>query len=566
MKTILFLVAILPLAVFGNKICLNEGTGNEGTGNVCYLGGDKRTGMDKEFTAWQNIRYAKPPTGDLRFKDPEMFEPQDGDFDVSEDAIIECPQISFVGDRGPIGTEDCLSLNIYKPKNSESAKLPVMVYIFGGNFFFGSNRIDEYGPDYFMDQENVILVTINYRLGPLGFMTIKSEGITGNQGLKDQTLALKWIKENINSFGGDPDTVTIFGASSGAMSASCLLISPKTKGLFSRAILQSGTAIDPAWRPIHEDQAEEYSQKLAEHWECPSDITRLQCFQNKDQENFVEATWFMQGNLWMPSYSSKESSSNSDNFLVEKPLDTLDSANFNDDGHITDVIIGTTKDEGLMYFLDDNLKDFNLAEDYPTSAARLLFDLPYTSDVTSTQKEAAERVIEYYIDTIDNYNVEHLPKIVEMMTDARSLFGSFKTALKLTTRGINVYQYILNHEGKNSWSKIDHGIEPKGVIHGDELFYLFKWQRFDVTLNADDKKVRDVMVREWTNFAESGNPNGEGKQQPWKEVKEDNVYQDIMRHWGINTGETQQMKVNKKMNKRMAFWKNLMRNYSYDLE
>ena len=113
-----------------------------------------------------------------------MFEPQDGDFDVSKDAIIECPQISFAGNSGQtlanIGTEDCLSLNIYKPKNSESAKLPVMVYIFGGNFCFGSNRIDEYGPDYFMDQENVILVTINYRLGPLGFMTIKSEGITGN--------------------------------------------------------------------------------------------------------------------------------------------------------------------------------------------------------------------------------------------------------------------------------------------------------------------------------------------------------------------------------------------------
>lgn len=132
------------------------------------------------------------------------------------------------------------------PKDDESAeqpKLPVMVWLHGGGFSFGSGNSFLYGPDYLV-AEDIVLVTLNYRLGPLGFLTAGPDA-PGNQGLKDQVLALKWVRDNIAAFGGDPNQVTIFGESAGASSVQLLLLSSQAKGLFHRAISQSGSALNP---------------------------------------------------------------------------------------------------------------------------------------------------------------------------------------------------------------------------------------------------------------------------------------------------------------------------------
>lgn len=143
-------------------------------------------------------------------------------------------------------SEDCLHLSVYTPvkPGSSDEKLPVMFYIYGGGFIMGSNNFLEYGPHYFMPY-NVVIVAINYRVGPFGFLSTGDSVVPGNNGLKDQNMALKWVQKNIKYFGGDPKMVTIFGQSAGAASVTYQMMSRKSDGLFRGAIAQSGSALCP---------------------------------------------------------------------------------------------------------------------------------------------------------------------------------------------------------------------------------------------------------------------------------------------------------------------------------
>lgn len=152
-----------------------------------------------------------------------------------------CYQTDNIFNFSTSGSEDCLYLNVYTPSILPLILLPVMIFIHGGSFKSGSGNEEIYGPDFLVKNE-VILVTINYRLGVFGFLSLQSKNIPGNAGMKDQVAALKWVKSNIENFGGDPNNITIFGESAGAASVSFHLISPLTKGLFKRAIIQSGSA------------------------------------------------------------------------------------------------------------------------------------------------------------------------------------------------------------------------------------------------------------------------------------------------------------------------------------
>ena len=161
-------------------------------------------------------------------------------------------------------------LNIYVPEvefSSRKRKLPVMVWIHGGALLIGSNNYNENGPKHFMKKE-IVMVTVNYRLGPLGFLSMGTDSVPGNVGLRDQNMALKWVKKNIAAFGGDPNSVTLFGESAGSLSVALHLISPMSEGLFHRIILQSGTALAPAWGPINSQHALYYKDLFLEKMEC----------------------------------------------------------------------------------------------------------------------------------------------------------------------------------------------------------------------------------------------------------------------------------------------------------
>ena len=199
--------------------------------------------------AFLGIPYAKAPVGDLRWRAPQPVEPWQGVRDASEYGN-DCAQVPFPSDAAPLGTEpaeDCLFMNVWRPAGAASdAGLPVLVWIHGGGFIIGAASQELYHGHNLAKQGDVVVVSINYRLGVLGYANLASvlndDRFSVNNGLQDQVAALKWVQENIADFGGDPDNVTIFGESAGGMSVGTLLGTPSAKDLFHKAIVQSGSA------------------------------------------------------------------------------------------------------------------------------------------------------------------------------------------------------------------------------------------------------------------------------------------------------------------------------------
>jgi len=191
---------------------------------------------------WKGIPYAKPPTGKLRFRPPQPPEPWSG----VRDALQFGPaamQLDLPQAERKIKSEDCLYLNIWSPA-ADGGLRPVLVWLHGGAFVMGSGSEGLYDGTSFAAQGDVVVVTLNYRLGAFGYLYLGEAGgeeyaASGNCGLLDQIAALQWVRDNIECFGGDPNRVTVFGQSAGAISVGHLLASPKAKGLFHRAILQS---------------------------------------------------------------------------------------------------------------------------------------------------------------------------------------------------------------------------------------------------------------------------------------------------------------------------------------
>ncbi|KAB7505793.1 Venom carboxylesterase-6 [Armadillidium nasatum] len=236
-----------------------------------------------EFFSYLSIPYAKPPEGDLRFKDPVPLESWDGVLNGTK-MPVSCLQTSFYPlnyDDGITscvsGREDCLYLNVFtSAPNEPDRKLPVMVYIHGGGFVGGKA---DFQP-YVLMNHQMVLVVIQYRLGIFGFLSMEDSVMPGNMGLKDQQLALKWVKENIEVFGGDSNMITIFGQSAGSASVHYQILSEGSKGLFNRAILQSGMSLCP-WASNHNHRV--FAIEAGREFNCSIDFGTkdyLECMQN----------------------------------------------------------------------------------------------------------------------------------------------------------------------------------------------------------------------------------------------------------------------------------------------
>ena len=229
---------------------------------------------------FRGIPYAAPPVGELRFRRPQEHEPWDGVLGCKEFGC-SCPQADLSGldlygkefydVPMPAHSEDCLYLNVWTPESAGPGdKLPVMFWIHGGAFMHGTGSEKEFdGED--MARRGVILVTINYRVNAFGFFAHpelekeNEEQVSGNYGILDQIAALKWVRENIAAFGGDPENITIFGQSAGCMSVQTIISSNLSKGMFKRAILQSGGGLHALHETPSREQAQESGKKLMEH-------------------------------------------------------------------------------------------------------------------------------------------------------------------------------------------------------------------------------------------------------------------------------------------------------------
>merc|ERR1712227_483968 len=220
--------------------------------------------MGQYYYAFKGVPYAKSPTKDLRFQPPQPVDSWTDVKDATEDGNL-CPQFD-ISTNAPMGDEDCLNLNVYSPK-LDSKKRAVMVYFHGGAFIMGGGASFFFGPGYLLEQ-NVVLVTFNYRLGPLGFLSTDDKAAAGNQGLLDQIMVLKWVKANIEKFGGDPDKVTIMGEDAGAASVTLMAMSPMAQGLFHGAIALSGNALCDQYL---QNEPQEASRELATKLECSTE-------------------------------------------------------------------------------------------------------------------------------------------------------------------------------------------------------------------------------------------------------------------------------------------------------
>jgi len=317
--------------------------------NVCTAPVDTAQGAisgvaddDYEACSYRGIPFARPPLGDLRFKRPEPPSPHEGVYRAVDfgPACIQKPDITM-GGKAERYCEDCLYLNVWRPKRP--GRFPVMVWFYGGGFMGGAGSFDIYDGAHLAVRENVVVVTINYRLGPLGYLALpelKAEdprNSTGNYGIMDQVRSLQWVQKNISAFGGDPDNVTVFGQSAGAMSICTLLVSPEARGLFHKAMMMSG----PCRLFTSYEKGVEKSRAYAAELGCTGEGEELiDCLRDRPARDFNRKPpndLFNAGTAWSPTVDGS--------FLPEMPLDMIEEGNYRK----VPVIISTTRDELRNY-------------------------------------------------------------------------------------------------------------------------------------------------------------------------------------------------------------------------
>ncbi|XP_023312098.1 esterase FE4-like [Anoplophora glabripennis] len=259
-----------------------------------------KTVDDRKYAAFEGIPYAEPPLEDLRFEEPEPIPAWSEIWEANTLHTCSQPQFSVTDISGQykvIGEEDCLYLNVYTPEDfaKNPKALDVIVSIHGGAFIIGSGST---GFNTSLE-EDTVFVTLNYRLGILGFLSTEDDVIPGNNGMKDQVLALKWVRDNIASFGGNPHSVTIVGASAGGASVHLHYFSPLSKGLFIRGMSQSGTALAP-W--VTKKNALQRARKLAVLVGCPdSPLEELKkCLKQRPAEDLLNQLKYFFGFNLMP--------------------------------------------------------------------------------------------------------------------------------------------------------------------------------------------------------------------------------------------------------------------------
>ncbi|XP_071518499.1 carboxylic ester hydrolase-like isoform X2 [Panulirus ornatus] len=457
------------------------------------------------FYSYHSIPYAQPPVGELRFKDPVMVESWEGVKDGSKMPPV-CPQYSITAiitgkDDGVEGDEDCLFLNIFTPRiKPKNPLLPVMVFIHGGGYISGSTA--EYPPHVLLN-EDIILVTIQYRLGVLGFLSTEDKVAPGNLGLKDQTLALTWVQNNIFKFGGDPLQVTLFGESAGASSVHFQILSHRSLGLFSRVILQSGTALCP-WSlgAAHAVVAD----AIGNVFNCSSEggseelITCLQAVNAKDLVPVLRHfnVWYQAPTLMGPRLD--------EDYLFAEPEFLMREARHK----MLDLISGITEHEGAFLsaptYANEALRSalkYNFVQNAPIA-------LEFAAGDVSPLNQSV-LIFDHYLKGL-NLDAQHADNVTEMFTDRY-----FRVCHDLTTtlHAKNVkradkktYRYELRHRGQHSLTdlfSLDMG--KHWVSHADDLFYLFSggplWKPLE---RQEDLELRDVITKLWANFAATGNP------------------------------------------------------------
>ncbi|XP_049778169.1 cholinesterase-like [Schistocerca cancellata] len=453
------------------------------------------------YTAFLGIPYATPPLGRLRFQAPQPAGNWEGVRNATQYGS-DCIQPDGSG------SEDCLYLNVYVPGvPEEGAQLPVMFWVYGGGFRGGSGSDEEYGPDFLVSY-GVILVTINYRLGQLGFLSTGDAVAPGNAGLKDQRLALTWVQRNIASFGGDPQQITIFGHSAGGMSISLHFVSPMSAGLFSRAIIQSGNFITVRPRTIEEARTHTLRLGAALGYTTNDSQQLLDFLQSVNSTDLLVDDSLIQTDeekkhiisvLWAPNIEPDMEGA----FLSDSPIQMLIDGRFSK----VPVMTGTTSAESGSGVLENSELIANLNEDFAGVVGPSLH-LP----TVEQQTEAAYELKGFYFGN-NNISADNPDPLVYFNEDISFCDPNDAFIRKVVeVSNLTVYYYVVDYRGDIMLTN------PYGVSHGGELALLFMRKDKDYNLDpeSEEDKVRRNTLRVWTNFAKYGNPTPEADPVVWE--------------------------------------------------
>ncbi|XP_039751707.1 para-nitrobenzyl esterase-like [Pararge aegeria] len=465
-----------------------------------------------KYVAFKGIPYAKPPLGILRFKAPEPPESWQGIRDASKHGPV-CPQYNERLQRFETGDEDCLYLNVYTKTLSPSRPLPVMVWIHGGAFYTGSGNSDYYGPEFFMRHE-MILVTFNYRLEVLGFLCLDNEEVPGNAGLKDQVAALKWIKNNIAAFGGDPENITIFGCSAGAASTSYHLISKMSQGLFNKAICQSGVCLNEWSYSLNGiDRAFQLGKMLGNDTKDRNEL--LQFLRTVPVQSLVNIKLPAQDHGIKDIVDSiifapviENSNLGVQNFITDEPPVLVKQ------GRISKVpiILGYTSAEGI-----------EIGRSFPGTLNFLLkpgvvVPRELKFKLNKEKLEDADRKIrEFYFKGID-LNKNMLQEVIALETDRLFAYNILRFGRYHDHyTGMPVFIYKFSAETERNYTKKVYKMDSiSGVCHADDLPYFFNVTCLDIPLTEESKDIIEQVVQLWFQFAATGNPTTSHKSIEWK--------------------------------------------------
>ncbi|XP_052898916.1 esterase B1-like [Anopheles moucheti] len=474
-----------------------------------------------EYLNFQKIPYCKPPVGERRFKDLEVPEPWTEPLDCTQQGPSGYQFNKLLNKI--VGSEDHLYINVYTKELKPEKLRPVMLWIHGGAFMRGSSGTDMYGPDYLI-QKDIVLVTFNYRIGAFGFLSLDSKelAIPGNGGLKDQNLALRWVRDNIVHFGGDPDNVTLFGESAGGCSVHYHMVAEQSRGLFRRAIVMSGCTLNNWSTAPRRGIAERLAKALgwngkggeAEAFKVLMKASAEDIVKKQDlllTPNELENRMLFAFGPVVEPYLTKNT------FIPKKPLEMCREAWSND----IDILIGGNAEEGLFCLssikenpaIMDNLKNFEYL--VPTE-----LELVRTSQLC---REYGLRLKKFYygetkpsFDNRDGY--------LTLMTDKLFWHGIHRTIYSRTrlpkVAKTFVYRFAVDSETYNHYRLYFCDRNVRGTAHADDLSYLFK-NVFSPVPEADtmEYKTMQRMVELFTNFAILGTPNGGTVGDLWEPVE-----------------------------------------------
>ncbi|KAG5680927.1 hypothetical protein PVAND_010403 [Polypedilum vanderplanki] len=480
------------------------------------LGAQRTSALNRNYFSFQRIPYMKPPIGTLRFRDPvppsnwtEVLNCTAQGFRFPQIDLTLTPQGGvFEGDL------DSMHINVYTNNLNPQSKYPVMVWIHGGGFRTGSGLTDIYGPDYFMERD-IVLVTFNYRLYTFGFLSLDDPelGIPGNAGFKDQVLALKWVKENIENFGGDSKNITIFGQSSGGGCAHYHILSPLSKDLFQRSIIMSGSAFNPMYAAIPRRNWAYRLAKMLNYTGTENEREILAFLEEADPQHIFDAV----GNILTPHERNVERLINAfgpviepyDNgnaFMLQHPEELAQNSWGND----IDIMIGATSFENGMVLPVLLLGGSEVLEAFTNFSTFI----PYPLNRSNEEREKlAEMLKRTYFGFVEPSPTNFDGSI--LLSSEFAFWHVIDRVVKqrVFSRGLGkTYVYRFDADSDNNCFRTLYRVDPRWhrhhrAIHMDDLCYLFKTSFANVPANNTNSfNLIQHMLSIFTTFSSTGNP------------------------------------------------------------